>query len=408
MCRFSLILLATLSLMAPGRVAIGDDLGKFLKQATRDVLTDPRSPNQPPNAQARRSQAEPFTIKTADGWTLVAHRYRPPAGQPRAGSMPVILCHGLTYNAAFWDLDPSCSLAEYLSQLGFDVWAVNLRGCGMSQKWVWKIDETPDVIVGGTLRKLTRGKIAPTGYATLNPRFANWTMDDHIAHDVPALVALVRRHTGVPAVAWVGHSMGGIVALCHLARFPNPGIGKLLTVGSQVTMPEGRLAAQFLEELLQTRQRQLLGRLQGKEVMTQTKTSVHNMFFNTRNVSPQVYEALSGWATDVPSAGLLEQYTELALHGELLDAKKQYNYARNLGNIKVPVFLSCGASDRFAPPVVQRYLFEHVGSADKTLVILGRSQGLSIDAGHDDSLVGLNSRDEVYPILARWLAGVKP
>jgi len=49
--------------------------------------------------------------------------------------MPVILCHGLTYNALFWDLIPECSFAEYLSSQGFDVWAVSLRGSGLSQKW---------------------------------------------------------------------------------------------------------------------------------------------------------------------------------------------------------------------------------------------------------------------------------
>lgn len=403
MCRRSLVLVPLVSLVLTAAAARADDLGSILKQAVRD----PQPAERTPHAQGSRTHAELFTVKTADGWTLVAHRYRPP-GEPRPGLMPVILCHGLTYNATFWDLDPSCSLAEYLSQLGFEVWAVSLRGCGLSQKWVWKLDHAPDVLVGGTLRRLTRGKVAPTGYASLDPRYAKWSLDDHIAHDVPALVNLVRRHTGAAEVAWVGHSMGGIVALCHLSRYPNPGIGKLLTVGSQVTMLEGQVAARFLDDLVQTRQRQLLGRLQGKELMNQTKTSVHNMFFNMRNVTPQVYEALSSWATDVPSLGLLEQYTELALHGELLDAKKQYNYARHLENIKIPVFLSCGASDQFAPPAVQQYLYNHVGSADKTLVIFGRSEGLSRDAGHDDTLVGLNSRDEVYPVLARWLAGRKP
>ena len=154
--------------------------------------------------------------------------------------MPIILCHGLTYNAVFWDLDPSVSLAEYLSSQGYDVWAVSLRGCGLSQKWVWKLDEAPELVVGGAVRRLTGGKIAPTGYATVDPKAANWTMDHHIAYDVPALVNLVRRQTGAPEVAWVGHSMGGIVAIACLARYENPGIGRLVTVGTQVTMPEGQ------------------------------------------------------------------------------------------------------------------------------------------------------------------------
>jgi hypothetical protein len=127
------------------------DLGEVLEQAARDKLRDsldpqrlepsiaPGRPNpnatpQPganPAAAAPRGEVVP--IKTADGWTLVAHHYRPTA-RPVAGAPPVILCHGLTYNAQFWDLDPSCSPAEYLAAAGFDVWAVSLRGCGLSQK----------------------------------------------------------------------------------------------------------------------------------------------------------------------------------------------------------------------------------------------------------------------------------
>jgi esterase/lipase len=100
----------------------------------------------------------------------------------------------------------------------------------------------------------------------------------------------------------------------------------------------------------------------------------------------------------------MEQYMVLSTKGVLLDARQQYNYAEHLDNIKVPMFISCGAQDQFAPPAVQKYLFDRVGSAEKTLVVFGQAQGLPVDAGHDDALVGLNSRDQVYPIIARWLA----
>ena len=349
-----------------------------------------------------KSAGEPLTIKTADGWTLVALRYRPGRGL-RPGSKPVILCHGLTYNAAFWDLDPSCSLAEYLSGQGYDVWAVSLRGSGLSQKWVFRLDDAPGVFLGDAMRKLTKGKLGPTGYATIDPKYARWTLDDHINYDVPALVQLVRRTTGAPDVTWIGHSMGGIVALCHLGRFQNPGIGRLVTVGSQVTMPNGQVAIQFAGEMLVTRQAQLAGQLNGAELLRQTNTSVHNMFFNERNTSPAVYEALSTWAVDVPSIGVLQQYMTLGTKGELLDASKQFSYAKTMGNVTVPVLLACGATDQFAPPVVQQYLFDHVGSTDKAMLVIGRAQGFAADAGHDDALVGLISSQQVYPTIEGWI-----
>jgi pimeloyl-ACP methyl ester carboxylesterase len=408
MKRRIIAILAGSGLLAAGAaVGRGDDFGKFLERTARDsargVLDRPAGPGVIPSPAAA-PQAQPYEIKTADGWTLVAHRYRP-TGPARPGALPVILCHGLTYNASFWDLDPSCSLAQFLAAAGYDVWAVDLRGCGSSQKWVWRLEDAPEQVLGGALRRMTRGKLGGRSHATVDPKYAHWDLDHHVAYDVPAFVRLVRHHTGAAEVAWVGHSMGGIVAICHLARYPNPGIGRLVTVGSQVTMTQGQVAMQFLKDLAATRERQLAGQLTGQELLTQTKTSVHNLFFNVSNVDPKVYEALGGPATDVPALGLMRQYAVLATRGELLDAKGQFNYAKALGNIRVPMLICCGATDQFAPPPVQQYLLSHVGSADKTLLVFGRPSGYSVDAGHDDALVGLNSRAQVYPAIERWLGG---
>ncbi|MGE3822514.1 MAG: alpha/beta hydrolase [Isosphaeraceae bacterium] len=433
-------------LLASPNPAAAQDFGKLLERAAKETLREaiappgrprnvPTAPGQPgapavPGAPAApagvtpsgsgsrladavlgtlgggaQRRSETYPVKTADGWTLVAHRYRP-ATSPPPGSSPVILCHGLTYSAAFWDLDPSCSFAEYLAGQGFDVWAVSLRGSGLSQKWVWSVDDAPEALIGSALRRSTGGKLGgSTGYASVDPKYANWTMDDHIIHDVPAFVQLVRRQTGAAEVAWVGHSMGGIVALAHLARFQNPGIGKLVTVGSQMTMLDGQLPVQFMRELITTRQREVSGMLRGPELIAQSRTSVHNLFFNVRNVSQPVYDALGTWAMDLPSIGLMQQYLSMSERGELLDARKQYSYTRNLRNVTVPLLVTCGASDQFAPPQVQKEIVDRVGSTDKTLIIFGRAQGYAVDAGHNDALVGLNSRTQVFPVIARWLTG---
>jgi pimeloyl-ACP methyl ester carboxylesterase len=390
--------------------AQGDAFGRMFEKAARDVarkaVVGPGGVAQQLGAPGA-ARSEPYTTKTKDGWTVVAHRFRPTAA-PRPGALPIILCHGLSYNASFWDLDPSCSFVEFLTSQGYDVWVADLRGSGSSTKWVAKLDEAPELVLGSAVRRLSRGKLAPTGYATVDPKFGNWTLDHHIAFDVPAFVELVRRVTGAAEVTWIGHSMGGIVAIAHLARSGNPGIGRLVTVGSQVTMPNGQIAVQFLREMIETRTRQLSGQLSAERLMAETRTSVHNLFFNQRNVLPAVYEALGTTATDVPSLGVMKQYMTLATEGELLDARKQFNYARALSNVRVPILVACGADDQFAPPAVQRYLYDNVGSTDKTLIVFGRSMGFAVDAGHDDALVGLNSRAQVYPVIESWLRGARP
>jgi pimeloyl-ACP methyl ester carboxylesterase len=403
------VALATWTATARGQ----GDFGRLFEDAARKVARDAvvgegglaQQLGARAGVEGGEARTEPYTVRTQDGWTLVAHRYRPAGGRPKPGTMPVILCHGLSYNASFWDLDPNVSLARYLAEQGYDVWVADLRGGGFSQKWVWKLDQAPEMILGGAVRRLSRGKLAPTGYATADPKFANWTLDHHVVYDVPAFVSLVRRETGAPEVAWVGHSMGGIVAICYLERVGNPGIGRLVTIGSQVTMPHGQLPVQFLRELVATRTEMLAGQLNGQALMAATRTSVHNMFFNQENVAPTISEALGTWATDVPSIGVLQQYMTLGSTGQLLDHAKQYNYAAQLDRITVPTLICCGAEDQFAPPEVQQYLYEHIGSTDKTFLVFGRSMGFAADAGHDDALVGLNSKAQVYPVLVRWLQG---
>jgi pimeloyl-ACP methyl ester carboxylesterase len=397
----------TLCFSAITAEVVGQDFGSILKRATREALRKELGAEvRVPGGAGRVAEPELHNVRTADGWTLVAHRYKPAGGA--STQPPVILCHGLTYNAEFWDLDPACSLATYLAGQGYDVWAIDLRGSGLSEKWVYRLDDAPEVLIGGALRRASKGKLGSQGYQTVDPKAANWSLDHHIAYDVPAFVKLVRARTGAAQVSWVGHSMGGIVALCHLARYQNPGIGRLVTVGSQVTMEDGQLVLPFLEQMLVTRQRQMTGEVTTEALLAQTRTSVHNLFFNVSHVDPKIYTALSGPATDVPAVGLMRQYMDLATKGQLTDSKGTFSYARALGNINVPILISCGAQDRFAPPSAQKFLYDHVGSTDKTLLIFGAQHGFAAESGHDDALVGRTSRQQVYPVVDRWLRGQKP
>lgn len=382
------------------------DFGKFLERSARETFNRAISPENLTRSVEKAltprpiDAAEAIPVRTADGWTLVAHRYRPPAPN---GGPPVILCHGLTYSAAFWDLDPSVSLARDLARRGHDVWAIDLRGCGASQKWVFRLDDAPMVMIGGALRRATGGKLAPTGYASVDPKYSNWTLDDHIQYDVPAAVRLVRQHTGAAEVSWLGHSMGGIVALAHLTRFQNPGIGRLGCVGSQLTMRNAQLVLPFLQQMLLARQTQLAGELSANQLVDMTQQSMHNLFFNVEHVSPKIYQALGPEHTDIPALGLLKQYLTLATKGELYTADGKFNYTRAAANIQLPVFISSGSVDQFAPPAVQKELYERVGSTDKAFRIFGRQYGFAADSGHDDALVGLTSAAQVYPILDQWL-----
>ncbi|QDU60522.1 Alpha/beta hydrolase family protein [Planctomycetes bacterium Pan216] len=357
---------------------------------------------QPQNVAANEIRIERHMTRASDGWKLVATRYQVP-GKLVAGRMPVILCHGFGYNGRFFDMREDASLARYLAQAGFDVWAVDLRGSGLSSKWA------PTAAGGATAlldRVIPTGAEVPAqGFGSLDFKYANWTMDDHVDKDVPALIDLVKQKTGAPQVAWVGHSMGGNVMLAYLSKYGNNGsVGRLATVGSQVTMPNGQLMIEFLIELFTRRQGQLFGnQLDAQDALD----SVNSIFFNEANTDPIIQKALStgGVAYDMPSINLIKQYRLFADQGKLTSENRQVDYSSGLSKIQIPTLVMAGSVDQVAPPRTQRELLERISSNDKTLVFLGRHRGMGAEYGHSDSLVGLQSSREVYPLLSSWLAG---
>jgi pimeloyl-ACP methyl ester carboxylesterase len=126
-------------------------------------------------------------IPTADGARLAVKR------RPVAGGVPVVLAHGLGANANQWDL-PAVRAADYhyqsfASQLqahGFDVWMLNVRGCG----WPSMHSEPP------------RGQ-------------RDCNVDHYITCDLPAVIDHVARVTGErPLVA--GQSMGAMMLGAYL------------------------------------------------------------------------------------------------------------------------------------------------------------------------------------------------
>ncbi|HEX9611861.1 MAG TPA: alpha/beta fold hydrolase [Gemmatimonadales bacterium] len=122
-------------------------------------------------------------VTTADGVGLALHRFE----HDHAGLPPALLVHGAFTSHRMWIREGG--LAPYLASRGFDVWLADLRHHGASDR---------------------------------EPRPRSWHFEDLIRFDAPALVGRVRAETG-HAPAWVGHSFGGVVGLCWLARGTPPG-----------------------------------------------------------------------------------------------------------------------------------------------------------------------------------------
>ena len=312
---------------------------------------------------------------TPDGWRLALHRYRPRG----AGSgMPVLLCGGYGCNRHFIDYDDTYSLARFLARQGFDAWPIELRGRGLSRP--------------------TRTCHRPGA----------WTFDDLARTDAPTALTYVAGTTG-RRVAWVGHSMGGLVLYACLGtqRAMAPLMAAGVTVASPVVFPPTgqSLMARIGQLLLHVPigdvvpQRLVLGALW--HLVGESSLAIG---MNPRNVDRHaVGRALRRAMSDV-SRHKLQQLARWALEGEFASADRSTNYRAALANVTTPLLITAGSGDQIATPATVRmaldYLPPGVGEYDE----FGRAHGRGIDYGHVDLILGRAAPLEVFPAIGRWLA----
>lgn len=142
-------------------------------------------------------------VTTADGYILSLQRI-PSGGRgghgggagagassSRAGQ-PVLLQHGVLVDGMSWLLaSPEESLPFILADRGFDVWIANNRGTRWSRRHV-SLDPSSRL-------------------------YWNWSWDDLVVNDLPAMVDFVVKQTGQKP-HYVGHSMGTLVALAAFSE----------------------------------------------------------------------------------------------------------------------------------------------------------------------------------------------
>lgn len=320
-------------------------------------------------------------VETCDGWKIALHRYSPSRNRgPR--KYPVVLCHGLGANRFNFDLGPATSLARFLQQEGYDVWVVELRGRGNSSR--------------------------PRLFNTYRSRI--WYFDDYVRKDIPASVAYVQALTGSPKVHWVGHSMGGFALYAYLqgegagtiasgTALGSPGFFR--PIGGFGFLPRIMKAVSVLPrihvELLSSGIAPLLAR---------GRFALSRLAVNPDNVDRvALVRAVCFLVSDI-HRGELRQFSDWMSNGDFRSFDGRYSYQAHYGRIETPMFFIAGAADGLAGLDSIRFVHERVSSSMKRLVILGRGYGHSCDYGHGDLLIGKACREEVFPLIADWLATV--
>ncbi len=320
--------------------------------------------------------------RTRDGVRLALYNYRPADLAPER--FPVFLCHGLGSNRFDLDYPGRQSLARYLWARGHDVWVVELRGAGRSTK--------PSLLFG----KL---------------RY-DWVFDDYVAHDIPAAVARVRELFGRPAIHWVGHSMGGMLAYPFLVSCDRDLVRSCVTVGA----PSVAVVRSEVHDLV-SHQIALLRRLPfipwrhtGRALAPFVpharrivEAALGDFLYNPENMDDETIATLLRNAVENFPTSLVLQAAEFYDTKHYQSYYRTFSFRDNLHRIEVPLLVIAGSIDRLTPPEDLRFVFDHVSSRDKEFVVIGRAQGASAEYGHVDLILGRNAPEDVFPTIAAWI-----
>ncbi|WP_338885711.1 alpha/beta fold hydrolase [Xenorhabdus sp. TH1] len=284
------------------------------------------------------------TVLTEDGVQLSVQAISPDGG----GRGIALLClHGLFSDGRFFYNGSKKGPAAYFLKEGCQVFIGELRGHGHNREQV------------GSL-----------------PR--DWCFDDYVQQDIGCLIEHVYSvHQGPFYV--VAHSFGGYALLASLGHRPELQrcIRGICLFSSAVN--------DYSEHGLRKR-----------------------IFFNLA----AALSAVCGYfparrfglgVSDAPN-GLIQQFRHWALRGSFDSRRGDIDYWQSLQFVTVPVWAGVGSGDTFHASVARgRKLLQKLGSADKTFVELGLTNGFSKNFGHIDVLRGEAAATEILPQVLAWI-----
>ena len=264
------------------------------------------------------------------------------ADEPIAGQ-PVILVHGTFSQRSFWISSKGFGLGPYLREQGYDVWIPELRGHGRSPR---------------------------------DRRFRNWSAEDQMRFDLPAVQRLVEAERGEPA-HWVGHSWGGVAILGAIGAgwLAEEKIQSVVVLGANIT--EGD---EWLERPLPRSAAWLLLTLLGR---------IPAGLFRLGPEPESRRYMLDFFRWKGPNASWMTQ-----------DGR---DYWAGIRTATTPLLTFAAANDEMDPVPGCRFMFDAYGAGDKQWVLLGVEQGFSKDYGHVEMIVSKSASAEVWPRIADWV-----
>ncbi|MCB9479276.1 MAG: alpha/beta fold hydrolase [Deltaproteobacteria bacterium] len=305
---------------------------------------------------------------------LTVHRFKPEGGVTR--KHPVILCHGLSASRFNLALPGRHSVASVLNREGYDVWVIDLTGCGMSVPRSW-----------------------------LHPKRYDSCFDDYVDRDGPMVIEHVLAETGADQVFWCGHSMGGMI-LYAMAQFD---IAKKIAGGVAIASPAAFDDLGFFDAI--AKRDYLLKFFNQIDVGFFSRLTVpvvpylpdllHRPMLEAANMHLEDTRYVACNVLSTTPVRLLLQFSEWVKNREVR-SRTGYPYQTNLNRVTLPILLLSAKSDLLASPRSVEYAYDHVSSEDKTYRYFALENEGKADYGHGDIVFGNDAPDEVFPVIRDW------
>ncbi len=307
-----------------------------------------------------------------DGVRLALHRYHA-RGTPR--SHAVVLCHGLAANHFAFDIAHEVSLARHLAQRGYEVFAVELRGHGQSDR----------------------------------PKPLLWAFDDYLLRDLPALLRVASGAVHGRPVHYVGHSMGGLLIYAHLALGKSSDLRSAVTVGSSLDYSVGASGFHRLAPLSRLLQHipavpvHLVARASSRIASRISPFERFNVW--SSNVHPEHWRRVCQHGFHPVAPPVMMQLASALGPGGLASQDGSRAYFSNLHEARAPVLALAGDMDRQCSPEAAEHTLSALGSPIRRLAMFGPAYGHADHYGHFDLLIGRRAKSEVFPVIDAWLDG---
>lgn len=319
--------------------------------------------------RVQESSREVRFFRTADGWELALSAYGDPARVQRRH--PVLLCHGLGANRLTFDIDRAHSLAAWLVDEGFDVYSIDLRGHGLSER-------------PGPERTHER-----------------WGFVEYCELDVPAAIDAVLARTNAERLHFIGHSMGGILLYAHTA-VAEPRVRCGITLGSSLDYSGSTTAFRWIAKLAPLSHLLPEVPVHWPALFSSTATRGGRMFVdpilvNPDNVELSVYRKMAANVMHPVGSRVLRELAP-AIDGTGMRDSRGRRYVDLLADkgYPFPILALAGMADLQCPPKAAR----RFGTA---FAAFGKRHGHRADYGHDDLIMGRHAREEVWPRIGEWL-----